>query len=375
MSLPPILVDDVSIARLAQELRDEAVIAVDLEADSLHSYQEKVCLLQISTSTRTVLVDPLAVEDLAALAPVLADPTIRKIFHAADYDIRCLFRDFRIEVQGLFDTMIACQMLGEKRVGLADVLAKYLDVELDKRYQRADWSKRPLEEGMILYAMEDTCHLHRLTEILEGRLRDMGRLSWAEEEFALLQKVRHSENNGPLFMRVKGAGLLERKQLAVLEQLLQWRDEEACRRDRPAFKVVGNKTLLGLAQIMPGSLREAKGIEGFSPRLADRYGRALIGVVCKAAAIPREEWPVYPRGERRERDPAVEGRMKDLKQVRAAMAEELDMDPGILVNNAQLEGVARACPADMDQLTELGILKNWQREVLGEGLLGALNRG
>lgn len=125
MSLPPILVDDVSIARLAQELRDEAVIAVDLEADSLHSYQEKVCLLQISTSTRTVLVDPLAVEDLAALAPVLADPTIRKIFHAADYDIRCLFRDFRIEVQGLFDTMIACQMLGEKRVGLADVLAKY----------------------------------------------------------------------------------------------------------------------------------------------------------------------------------------------------------------------------------------------------------
>jgi ribonuclease D len=374
MSLPPILIDDASVARLAGELGDEGVIAVDLEADSLHSYREKVCLIQISTAKRTVLVDPLSVSDLSPLAPVLADASIRKIFHAADYDIRCLYRDFGMEIHGLFDTMIACQMLGEARVGLADVLAKYLDVNLDKRYQRADWSRRPLEEGMIRYAMEDTCHLHRLAEILEARLRDMGRLSWAEEEFALLEQVRPSENSGPLFLRVKGAGVLDRKQLAVLEALLQWRDEEACRRDRPAFKVVGNKTLLGFAQRMPRNLHDAKGIEGFSPRLADRYGRVLLSVVRKAAALPKEQWPVYPRGERRERDPAVEGRMKVLKKVRSAMAERLSMDPGILVNNAQLEGLARVCPSNMEELAELGILKNWQREVLGEELLAELGR-
>lgn len=374
MSLPPILVDDAAVARLAQELRGEKVIAVDLEADSLHSYREKVCLLQISTPNHTVLVDPLAVRDLSPLAPVLADPAIRKIFHAADYDIRCLYRDFGMEIRGLFDTMIACQMLGEEKVGLADVLAKYLDVTLDKRYQKADWSQRPLEDGMIRYAMEDTCHLHRLAEILEQRLRDMGRLDWAEEEFALLEQVRPSENSGPLFLRVKGAALLERPQLAVLEQLLQWRDEEACRRDRPAFKVVGNKTLLGLAKAMPRDMEETRDIEGFSPRLADRYGRVLLGVVRKARDLPREQWPVYPRGERRERDPEVDGRVKLLKKWRTAMAEQLAMDPGILVNNAQLEGLARACPAGMEQLAELGVLKNWQREVLGEGALRELAR-
>lgn len=225
---------------------------------------------------------------------------------------------------------------------------------------------------MIRYAMEDTCHLHRLAEILEGRLREMGRLHWAEEEFALLEQVRHAENNGPLCLRVKGAALLERKQLAVLEQLLQWRDQEACRRDRPAFKVVGNKTLLGLAVKMPSDIRSAKDIEGFSPRLADRYGRALLDVVHKAQDLPKDQWPVYPRGERRERDPEVDARVKVLKKWRAAMAEQLSMDPGILVNNAQLEGLARACPADMDQLAELGVLKNWQSEVLGEGALREL---
>lgn len=374
MSLPPILIDDAAVVRLARELRSEKVIAVDLEADSLHSYREKVCLIQISTMNRTVLVDPLAVSDMSPLAPVLADPSIRKIFHAADYDIRCLYRDFGMEVHGLFDTMIACQMLGEKRVGLADVLGKYLDVTLDKRYQRADWSKRPLEEGMIRYAMMDTCYLHQLSDILEGRLREMGRLSWAEEEFALLEQVRPSENNGPLFLRVKGAGLLERKQLAVLEALLQWRDEEACRRDRPAFKVAGNKTLLGFAQRMPRNLQETDGIEGFSPRLADRYGRILLGVVRKAVALPKDQWPSYPRGERRERDPAVEERTRTLKKQRSFMAEQLSMDPGILVNNAQLEALARVCPSTPDQLAETGILKNWQREVLGEVLLGELCR-
>lgn len=372
MSLPPILVDNASVAMLAEELRAERIIAVDLEADSLHSYQDKVCLIQISTPSRTVLVDPLAAKDMSLLAPVLADPAIRKIFHAADYDIRSLYRDFGIEICGLFDTMIACQMLGEERVGLADVLGKYMNVSLDKRYQRADWSMRPLEEGMVRYAAEDTCHLHHLAEMLEQRLRDMGRLSWAEEEFALLEQVRPSENNGPLFLRVKGAALLERKELAVLDQLLLWRDEEACRRDRPPFKIAGNKTLLDLARVMPCGLGETRGVEGFSPRLADRYGRAMLEAVRKGMASPKEQWPVYPRGERRERDPAVEDRMKLLKNLRAATADRLALDPGVLVNNAQLEGLARACPATLPQLTELGILKNWQREVLGEGVVRAL---
>jgi ribonuclease D len=374
MSLPPIVTDAGALAELAERLRTESVIAVDLEADSLHSYRDKVCLLQISTPTDTVLVDPLPLEDLAALAPVLADAGIRKIFHAADYDIRSLYRDFRLEIRGLFDTMIASQMLGEERVGLADVLNKHLGVSLDKRYQRADWSKRPLEEGMIRYAMEDTCHLHRLADILEARLVAKGRLTWAREEFALLEQVRPAENSGPLFVRVKGAALLDRAQLAVLEQLLQWRDKEACRRDRPPFKVVGNSVLLSLARSGPRTLRAMQGVEGLSPRLLDRYGRQLLEVVEAARALPAEQWPIYPRGERRERDPAAERRLKTLKRWRTGVATELAMDPGILINNAQLEGLARACPADDQQLRSLELLKNWQGQVLADGLLQALRQ-
>jgi ribonuclease D len=373
MSLPPILIDEASVARLAERLHKEQAIAVDLEADSLHSYRDKVCLMQFSTPDETVLVDPLSVPDLSALAPVLADPAVRKIFHAADYDIRCLHRDFGFEIRGLFDTMITCQLLGEEKIGLADVLRKYFDVELDKRYQRADWSRRPLEEGMVRYAAEDTRHLHRLAAILERRLADKGRLDWAREEFALLEKVRHNEQTGPLFLRVKKAGTLDRRQLAVLESLLQWRDGEARRRDCPPFKVVGNAPLLELARIMPDSLRAASGVEGLSPKLSRRYGDAILGAVAAGQRLPKEQLPVYPRGEPRIRDPEVDRLVSALKQWRTAAAAELEMDPGVLINNALLEEIARARPRKPADLEKLDAMKNWQRRELGEGIISVLS--
>jgi len=372
MPQTPVLVDVAALERLAQKLRAESSIAVDLEADSLHSYRDKVCLLQISTPTETVLVDPLALADLSPLGPVLADPGIRKIFHAADYDIRCLHRDFGFEIRGLFDTMLASQLLGEERVGLADMLQKYLEVSLDKRYQRADWSKRPLEPGMIHYAAEDTRHLHRLSALLEQRLRDAGRLDWAKEEFALLEQVRHNEQApGPMFLRFKGAAGLGRRQLAALELLLQWRDGEACRRDRPPFKVLNNATLLGLVQAAPQTLKALEGIDGISPRLVERYGRRLLALLEDAAALPEAELPSFPRGERRMREPEVEARVVRLKRWRGQIAEELAMDPGVLINNALLEEAARLRPRQVSELAALPF-KNWQREALGEGMVAAL---
>jgi ribonuclease D len=370
----PILTTPAEVAALATELAREQVIAVDLEADSMHCYKEKVCLLQFSTPQRTLLLDPLAVPDLSPLTPVLADPAVRKIFHAADYDLRCLRRDFGLEVRGLFDTMVACQFLGEEKVGLADVLGKHFGVVLDKQYQRADWALRPLTAGMIAYAAEDTRHLHRLAALLEGRLAEKGRLEWVAEEFALLEQVRFAEAEGPLFLKAKGAAALDRRQLAVLEGLLQWRDAEARRRDRPPFKVIGNAELLALARTQPRDLPGLVGIEGLSPRLVERYGRALLQVVATALEIPESELPVFPRGERRERDPAVERRLARLKEWRQKTAAELAMDPGIVINNAALEEVARRRPHTPEELATVPGLKDWQRRVLGEGLLRAAGR-
>ncbi len=373
MSLPPILTTTEQINDFAVELEKHPVIAVDLEADSMHNYQEKVCLLQFSTLDTTVLIDPLAGTDLSSLRPVMSNPKFRKIFHAADYDIRSLARDFDITINGLFDTMISSQFLGEERFGLADVLRKYFSIELDKQYQRANWSKRPLSSEMVCYAAADTSHLHELVDILEEKLIEKGRLEWVQEEFALLEQVRFADSGGPLFLRFKGAGILNPRQLAVLENLLQWRDKEAQRRDCPLYKVFGNRELLEIARNLPATVGGLLRIPGVAPRLIERYGKKLLLPIQQALDLSETELPVYPRGERRAKDPQIEKRIIHLKEWRKTVARELELDSGVLINNALLEELARKHPRTTADFSNIDLLKNWQRKVLGEGILRTLN--
>jgi len=367
-----ILTTDTEVAELAGQLAAETAIAVDLEADSLHNYQEKICLMQISTMQRTVLIDTLAATDLSPLRPVFANPAIRKIFHAADYDLRSLKRDFDLKVHGLFDTMISAQLLGEERIGLADLLNKYFNVELDKKYQKADWSQRPLPDEMIRYAAADTNYLHRLMDLLVERLETLGRMSWVAEECALLEEVRFADNSGPLCLRFKGAGTLSRRELGVLECLLQWREGEGARLDRPVYKILGNKTLLELAQRMPQEKNGLRGIEGLPPRLVERFGKSLLAAVVRGRAIPEEELPLFPRQSRKLRDPAREDRFKLLKKWREKEAAKYALDPGVLINNFALDALALANPQSATELDRFAGLKAWQKAELGDGLLGAL---
>ena len=370
-----ILTTNAQVVELAELLAKETTIAVDLEADSMHNYQEKVCLIQVSTEQKTVLIDPLAATDLSPLHAVFTNPEIRKIFHAADYDLRSLKRDFNLTIDGLFDTMISAQLLGEERIGLADLLRKYFSVELDKKYQRADWSQRPLPAEMVRYAAEDTCHLHRLVEIFEKRLEEKARISWATEEFALMEEVRFSEVDGPICLRFKGAGTLSSRELGVLEKLLQWREKEGERLNRPVYKVMGNKSLLALALRMPRDKANLKGLEDLSPRLIERYGRALMSAVREGLETPEAELPKFPRPPRRgAKDPSIEERIKALKKWRQGQAARLSLDPGVLINNATLEVLAAANPQAEQALDEVVGLKNWQKKELGESLLATLAR-
>jgi ribonuclease D len=369
----PILTTSVEVAALADELHGETILAVDLEADSMHRYRERVCLLQLSTAQRTVLIDPLPGAELAPLAEIFADPAVRKIFHAADYDLRSLYRDFRLEVRGLFDTMISAQLLGEEKIGLNDVLGKYFGVSLDKKYQRADWSIRPLSAEMIAYAAEDTRHLHRLSALFEAKLLELGRRDWAAEEFQLLEQVRFSDNErGPLCLRFKGAGVLDRRQLGVLEELLQWREREAERRDRPPFQVIGNAILLALAKQTPRTATALAAVGELPERLRDRHGRELLAAITRGMELPNSDLPVWPKTPRPERDPAVETRLTALKNWRREKAAVLAIDPGVLINNALLELLARDNPATAAQLESLSGLKHWQRREFGGELLARL---
>src|SRR3990170_2499349 len=205
----------------ARILGQAKIIGVDLEADSMYRYFEKVCLLQIATESASYIMDPLALRDLSALHPVFSDPRIRKVFHGADYDIRSLYRDFRLEVENLFDTQLACKFLGLKETGLEAMLRSRFQVELNKKYQRADWSRRPLSPEMVEYAAMDGGYLIPLARMLEKELEEKGRLSWVKEECLFLRKVRFTPpSHAPLYLKVKEAFLLDPTSLAVLEALL-----------------------------------------------------------------------------------------------------------------------------------------------------------
>ena len=240
------------LCRIGVNLEKEPAVGVDLEADSMFHYKERVCLLQISTPSQNILVDPLALKDISPLNPIFADPRIRKVIHGSDYDIRSLKRDFGIEVNSLFDTHIAARFLGYGETGLANLLKDKFGLNIEKKYQKKDWSKRPLTDVMLSYATQDASHLLPLSRILEKELRTKKRIQWVEEECEIQSRVRPAiSNKNPLFLKFKGAGRLDSRSLAVLEAILRFRDNMARSRDLPPFKILSNGPILMMVNKKP----------------------------------------------------------------------------------------------------------------------------
>jgi ribonuclease D len=352
------------------------LLAVDTEAASFHRHRDRVYLLQISSRRETAVVDPLAIESLAPLGQVLADPGIEIVFHDADYDLRLLHREYGYGAAGLFDTRIAAQLLNEPGVGLAALLEKYLGVRLDKRFQRADWSARPLTPEMLEYAAADTRHLPELRDILRERLRERGRLEWAEEEFQLLTGVRWSAPAAeePAYLRMKGAKALNARGLAILRELFQWRDEIAQRTDRAAFRVLNNEPMLSMAKSPPTDLTDLKEIRGIGPEQAERRGREILAAVQRGLAVPEHLLPRLPRPLRRPQDPAYEARLERLKATRNALALRYELPPGVLCSNGVLEAIARMNPTTPQQMEQVSELRRWQLREIGNDLLQAVHQ-
>ena len=358
------------IARLARE----PLVAVDTEAASFHRHHDRVYLLQLSSRTETAVVDPLAVADLGAFGRMLADPAVEIIFHDADYDLRLLDREFGFRATSVFDTRIASQLLNEPGIGLAALLDKYFGLRLDKRFQRSDWSVRPLSADMLAYAANDTRHLAALRDILAADLTARGRLTWAREEFALLEGIRWSppDEEEPAYLRMKGAKALKGRSLAVLRELHQWREEIASRIDRAAFRIMNNEPMFAVARALPTDLAALRALPGIGPDLVERRGRDLLAAVQRALAIPEAELPRVERGPRRMPDPAFEARLERLKTVRNLMAVRCELAPGVLCPNGTLEAIARANPVRPDDLRQLPEMRRWQIAEIGPELIAAL---
>ncbi len=361
------------VISLARRLEGIRAVAVDLEGDSMHHFRERVCLVQIGASGVQAVIDPLSAPDLSPLRPMFADDGVQKIFHGADYDIRSLYRDFQIEVHNLFDTQVAAMFAGFRETGLDAVAQRLLGVTLDKRFQKKNWSQRPLPREMVAYAAEDVRHLVLLARLLTVRLCEKDRLEWVLEECRLLSGVRPADNDGqPLFLRFRGAGTLDRRRLAVLEELLKYRVEVAGKKDRPLFKVMGNQALFDIAKAAPLDSAELGRTGALSARQFQMYGADLLKAVSRGMRVAEADLPVYPRKRTPRVPAAVPARVLRLKAWRDARAQALDLDPSLVCTRAQMTALAVGNPKSLEDLSRITEIKDWQKTTFGPEILAAL---
>ena len=348
-------------------------IALDTEGASFHRFIDRIYLLQITTRERSAVIDPIPIGAPARLGEILEDPSVEVVFHDADYDLRLLHQDYGWHARNIFDTRIAAQLLGIKSFGLAALLEDFFGVKLDKKHQRADWSLRPLTQGMLDYAAQDTRHLLDLRDELRSRLERLGRLEWAREEFERLEGTKWDpEDDAQNFLKIKGARDLTRRELALLRELVPWRDSVARELDRATFRVMGNEVLLDIARTAPRDAKQLSGLRGMPRGILERGGAAILSAVTRGLEVTEEHLPKFPRAAKWEREEDFEAKVTKLKTVRDAAATRLSLDPGVLCSRERLEAIVRKKPEKVKDLEDVPGLRRWQIGEMGEEFVEAL---
>jgi len=330
-------------------------VALDTEADSLHAYPEKLCLLQISTVGGDKLIDPLTHIDLQPLW--LEFKKHRLILHGADYDLRLLRKNHSFVPNRIFDTMLASRLLGEREFGLVSLLKKHLGVVLEKGSQKADWSKRPLTARMEAYARNDTHYLKALSDILTEQLRQKQRLAWLEQscDRLIAECAIPTRPEPDLVWRIRGSNKLTCQSLAVLREIWHWREQEALAADRPPFFVLSHETLINVALVAT-----ARGqMEGLLPRhFSSRRKDGLQEAIQRGLHMQPQEHPHPLRFQSRRQTETERRRFLELENLRNQRAAELNLDPTLIASRATLLALAG------DWERHKGDLMDWQRELL-----------
>jgi len=358
---------------LVEELAGYGAIGIDTEADSLHHYTEKVCLIQLTAfGGPSCLVDPLALRDLSPLAPILADASVLKVVHGGDNDVTSMRRDFGFTFRTMFDTSIAARLLGDTELGLQAMVRNLLGVELSKGSQKDDWSKRPLTAKQEGYALADVAHLMALAAQLTKRLAAAGRTEWAREEFAALANLPPAEKrSGPdEFRRIKGSAKLPRRQQAVLREIYEWREARAAAADRPPFKIVGPDVLFAIAERVPTSVAD---VERALANYSRQAGQAevVFAAIERALGLPESELPAREVGERQTLSPAARKRIEGLRTWREDQAKRSRLDPSIVMSQRVIERVAITGPKTLEELAAVEGVRQWRVGEWGPALLAA----
>jgi ribonuclease D len=365
----PLWVDSPSkLVECCKEFSTQTIIGVDTESNSLFAFHERTCLIQISTPDRDFLIDPLANLDISLLGATFSDPSIEKVFHAAEYDILCLKRDFCFEFHATFDTMLACRILGWKDLSLSAQLLIHFGIQADKRFQKANWGVRPLSEEQKEYATLDSHYLIPLRGIVLSELTKAGMLELAREDFAHLAAIRPQNlSEKEECANINGKGKLSPRQYTILQALCHYRDIQAQKRDVPPFKILNSSTLLDLAKNPPAALNEMIHIEGMSATLVKRHGEAILKAVEKGKKAPLNHQVKKPMP-----DPAYLHRLELLKQWRKAEASSLSVESDVILPRDLMEKIARENPQSRIQLAKVMEEYPWRFQRSAESILANL---
>jgi ribonuclease D len=370
-SAPPVWVSRPEIfKRMVDDLSHRWVFAIDTESNSLYAYREQVCLIQISTGETDYLVDPLSLSDLSALGPIFADPRIEKVFHAAEYDVICLKRDFGFTFANLFDTMVASRDLGRRSVGLAAILLEEFGVDVDKRYQRANWGARPLSPAMLAYARLDSYYLIPLRHRLKTALEEMERWPLAEEDFNRLCDTFAPplESGTCQWWRVAAGQDINAREAAVLFEVCQYRDQRARQADLPAFKVLSNQMLVQIAKACPQNDADLMRASGLRGRQLERHSQGLLEAVKRGMEAPPLHKPVQPRP-----DDHYLNRLERLKIWRRRTGQDWGVESDVILPRDVMEALALAAPRELAGLDEVMASVPWRKRQFGKKILSAMH--
>ena len=354
------------LARLIEMLGNTSRVGLDTEADSLHHYFEKVCLIQLSFSGAHFIVDPLAGLSLEAFFDALSRKEL--ILQGADYDLRMLKKSFGFRPKApVFDTMLAAQVLGYEKIGLEALVEKLCGVALIHGGQKSDWSRRPLTSTQLSYATDDTKYLEAIADAQSASLRALGRIDWHREccERVVESTGLPGKNDEKEAWRIKGSSKLNPKALAFVRELWKWRDTEARRRDRPPFMILRNEDLIELSA-WQADHPQAPLHQGpaFLKRITGENLERLENALRTAAELSSAEWPVTPARSRSKGDGVSPEKIEALLAVRTTIATELKIEPCFLASRAAAMAVVRHRPCSIEQVREVSGMMQWQAELM-----------
>ena len=355
---------------MIDDLRKQSIIAVDTESNSLFAYTEQVCLIQFSTSQEDYLIDPLVLADLSPLGIVFADESIEKIFHAIEYDLICLTRDFGFTFNNIFDTMLGARTLGWRKIGLGNLLEEHFGISVNKRYQRADWGKRPLKPEELDYARTDTHYLIDLRNLIYHQLVSIGRWHLAQENFRQMTQMEIPEPPDPVMNSWRSCqqrGFTPR-QSTVLYEVCKVREELAQRMNRPSFKVFSKEVLIKLAQHMPKTMDELRAVAPLSERQINRFGNPLLSAVRRGIKAP-----LMPSQRRQQPyDETYHNNLEALRSWRKNQAREMNVESDVILTRDIMEKIAEQSPKDISDLQTLMDVVPERFEQFGPSILEIL---